>query len=77
MKLNEKFAYSMTNLGLEIRVARIRAELTQKELSQKLFCDQAIVSRLETGKLQVTQERLVAIAQITGIEIGDSCGKEL
>lgn len=56
--------------GIEIKIARIRAQLTQKELAELLFVDRAIVSRLETGKLQVTQERLQAIAQITGIEIG-------
>lgn len=50
-------------------MARIRAELTQKQLSELLFCDQAIISRIETGKMQVSKERLQAIAKITGVEI--------
>jgi transcriptional regulator with XRE-family HTH domain len=56
-------------LGIEIKVARIRAQLTQKELAELLYVDRAIVSRIETDKMQVSEERLRAIAQITGVKI--------
>jgi transcriptional regulator with XRE-family HTH domain len=55
--------------GIDIKVARIRAQLTQKELAELLYCDRAIVSRMETGKMRVSEERLRAIAEITGIQL--------
>jgi transcriptional regulator with XRE-family HTH domain len=55
--------------GLDIKVARIRAQLTQKELAELLYCDRAIVSRIETGKMQVSEKRLRAIARITGVDL--------
>jgi transcriptional regulator with XRE-family HTH domain len=58
--------------GIDIKIARIRAQLTQKELAQRLYCDRAIVSRIETDKMQVSEERLAAIAQITGQNLSEA-----
>ena len=55
--------------GLDIKVARIRARLTQQELAELLFVDRAIVSRIENDRMAVSEGRLMAIAKITGVEI--------
>lgn len=59
-------------IGLEIRVARIRAGLTQAELAQKLYIDRSLISLIELGRSPVGEERLQAIAEITGIDFGSS-----
>ncbi len=56
-------------IGLEIRIARIRAGLTQAELAQKLYIDRSLISLIELERSPVGEERLQAIQEITGVEL--------
>lgn len=47
---------------------RINNNLTQKELSQKLGCTQAMVSKLESGEYNPSVEQLWKIASALGLE---------
>lgn len=41
---------------MAMKGARSREEMTQKKLSKKLGVDQAVVSKIENGKLKITSE---------------------
>lgn len=45
-------------VGNNLRIARINAGYTQKEVADKLQTKQTIYSRYETGKLQLDYEKL-------------------
>lgn len=65
-----------TSIGLEIRVARVRAQLTQAELALALHRDQSVISNYERGKYSPSEETLQAIAEITGIELTSGSPKK-
>lgn len=58
----------MCALGIEIRVARLRAGLTQAELGSVIYRHQTSVSDYEQGKCQPDQQTLIQIAIATGCE---------
>jgi DNA-binding XRE family transcriptional regulator len=55
----------------EIKAARYRANLTQRELAEKLGINRKYLSRLELGQ-RVSPERVTAIAEILGDQKLDS-----
>jgi transcriptional regulator with XRE-family HTH domain len=59
----------MCELAIEIRIARIRAGLTQAQLAASLYCDRATVSRWETGKVPISEEWLDKVEKATGVKI--------
>jgi transcriptional regulator with XRE-family HTH domain len=56
-------------IGLKIRLARVQAELTQKQLATLIHCDQTTVSNWETGRYHPDVTVLGAIEEVTGIKI--------
>lgn len=64
----------MGELGTEIRVARIRAGLSQLDLANLIYRDQSVISDYERGVSIPPLETLTKIAQITGCEelLGDA-----
>lgn len=55
-----------TNVAEILVLCRDRAKLTQQELADKLFVDQAIVSKVENGKIVPSYTMVKAWAQATG-----------
>lgn len=53
----------------DLRDARSKAGLTQTELAEKIGCDQATISRYETGTSDVTKELAPAIATALGLDL--------
>jgi transcriptional regulator with XRE-family HTH domain len=53
-------------LGLRIRIARVRAELSQEQLAKLIYCDQTTISNWERGRYQPDATVLGVIEEITG-----------
>jgi len=60
MEIKERF-------GDAVRTARMAAGLSQEELAMRLDADQAYVSRIEAGRMNVTLETVAAIAEALGV----------
>ena len=43
--------------GVALRAARLRAELTQADLAQKISCEQADISKMESGRIPIGKAR--------------------
>lgn len=56
-------------IGIEIRVARIRAGLNQRELGRRLGISHAAVSDLETGKTKPDLDNLSVVAEVLGVPL--------
>ena len=52
--------------AMELRRVRKRLNLSQKELAQKMSVKREFISRVESGKQNVTLETLYRIAEATG-----------
>jgi transcriptional regulator with XRE-family HTH domain len=57
-------AYSAFNtlLGARVRGAREAAGIDQRDFAKRLKIDRTVVSRIESGKIPLSAERLVQIA---------------
>ncbi|MBO6640318.1 MAG: helix-turn-helix transcriptional regulator [Roseitalea sp.] len=53
--------------GRAVRARRIAAGMSQEELALRLDADQAYVSRIEAGRMNVTLETVAAIAAALGV----------
>ena len=58
-------------VGNNLRIARINAGYTQKEVADKLQTKQTIYSRYETGKLQLDYEKIIILCQLYQIDSTD------
>ena len=64
----------MNVIGKNIKKARIKAELSQKQLSEKLetiavYVCRGSVSRIETGQRIITDIEILGISQILNVSI--------
>jgi transcriptional regulator with XRE-family HTH domain len=53
--------------GKNVRRFRTQAQLSQEELGARLDADQAYVSRLEAGQVNVTIDTLAAVAKALSV----------
>lgn len=58
----------LVNIALSLINYRIKNNLTQKELAQKLGMTQAMVSKLESGEYNPTVKMLYEISKTLGLE---------
>ncbi|AZT91266.1 XRE family transcriptional regulator [Caldicellulosiruptor changbaiensis] len=58
----------LVNIALSLINYRIKNNLTQKELAQKLGMTQAMVSKLESGEYNPTVKMLYEISKALGLE---------
>lgn len=56
-------------IGMEIKVARTRAGLSQRELGKRLGISHAAVSDLETGKTKPDLDNLAVIAEVLDVPL--------
>ena len=54
--------------GLAVREQRKRLNVSQEELAMRIGADQAYVSRIEAGQMNVTLDTVEQIADALGIE---------
>ncbi len=60
----------LKNLGINIKVARLRRCVSQEKLAEMVGISRNSVSLIETGKLHPTILKVVDIAKSLDIEIG-------
>lgn len=53
--------------GIALRAARLRAELTQVELAGKIGCEQADISKMESGRIPIGKARAKKLGAALGI----------
>lgn len=59
------------HVGRALANARLEAGRTQEEVAEILELDKQTISRIETGKSWPSPARLVALASLYGIEVGN------
>ncbi len=57
--------------GLAIRERRKAADISQEELAMRIGADQAYVSRIEAGQMNVTLETAAQFAAALGTDIAE------
>ena len=70
-----------TIIGPRVKTARLKNNLTQKELSAKLetlavYIDRASISKLEQQKRIITDVELMALSQVLYVSVGWLLGLE-
>lgn len=55
--------------GFNLKVARMKKNLTQADLAEKLDVHEKYISRIETGKQNVTIKTIYKIARVLEIEM--------
>ena len=58
-----------TSVGEKIRLLRIKANLSQEELAQKLYFSNSTISNWEKGRREVSMENLHNLASFFGVEV--------
>ena len=58
-------------IGERIRDRRAELGMKQYTLARKVRCDNAVISRIESGVTSVTVERLVDVARALGVDYVD------
>lgn len=59
-----------TKFGRAVKQHRQTAKISQEELAMRLGADQAYVSRIEAGQMNVTLEMIDEIAKALDVEVG-------
>ncbi len=57
-------------IGKRIKKERLKNQLTQEEMAEKIDTSVAYYSRLETGKTKINLKRLVEISDILDVTVG-------
>lgn len=57
--------------GLAVKEQRNRLDVSQEELAMRIGADQAYVSRIEAGQMNVTLETAQQLAEALGLDIGE------
>lgn len=65
----EKFSHICNEVGVKIRKAREGSGLTQGQLAKKLNVSQQVISRIESGRQNVSLETLEGISQRLGLSL--------
>lgn len=58
-------------IGKRVQLARLNASLTQEQLAEKANVSSSFISRLETGKVLPSIERLYMLAEILDVGLQD------
>ena len=57
--------------GLAVKIERNRLNVSQEELAMRIGADQAYVSRIEAGQMNVTLETVEQIAKALQVDVVD------
>ena len=65
------------DIGEKVRILRQRQGLFQKKLAEECSVNQAMISRIETGKVRaIKPELLLKLSEIFGVSVGYLVGDE-
>jgi putative transcriptional regulator len=59
----------LKNLGINIKSARLRRELSQEELAEKCDISRNSITLIETGKINPTILKMISIANALEVDI--------
>ena len=57
------------HIGHRIRNRRIELEWSQRDLADKMGCNHSTITRIETGKIDIQQSRIVQFAEVLNVSI--------
>ena len=63
----------MLKANKNLKILRIKHGLSQKQLSEDLFMDQATYSRIEAGKADLKIDTALAISNVLGADVQEFC----
>lgn len=61
---------------IQLKIARIKKGMTQQELSEKINCSLADISRYETGRIKPPITKLCKLADVLGVSTDYLLGRE-
>lgn len=64
------------NVGDRIRERRIELGWSQRELADKMGYNHSTVGRIETGKVDIPQSRIIQFGEVLGVSVGYLMGSE-
>lgn len=67
-KIFPNLADSARRPGVALRAARFRSDLTQVELATKMHCEQADISKMESGRIAIGKARARKLSALLGID---------
>lgn len=63
-------------IGDRIKQRRIELEWSQRDLAEKMGYNHSTITRIETGKIDITQSRVVQFSEVLGVSIAYLMGWE-
>lgn len=65
----------MLELYRNIRELRTRNHWTQEELASRMgYTDRSMIAKIESGKVDLSQSKIIEFAKVFGVEAGDLMG---
>ena len=64
------------NIGDRIKQRRIELDWSQRELASKMGYNHSTITRIETGKIDISQSRVVQFSKVLGVSIAYLMGWE-
>lgn len=63
-------------IGERIKQRRVELEWSQRDLAEKMGYNHSTITRIETGKIDISQSRVVQFSEILGVSIAYLMGWE-
>jgi transcriptional regulator with XRE-family HTH domain len=57
-------------IGEKIKKRRMELKWSQRELAEKMGYNHSTITRIETGKIDIPQSRIVQFSEVLGVSIG-------
>ncbi len=70
-RLPDALARRRQVIGRNVRLYRLRRDITQAQLARQLGLSRALINRYEGGRVEPADDTLVAIAQALGVSADD------
>lgn len=67
---------SVTTRGLQMKIARLKARLSVRQVAERLGCQPVAVNRYEAGTREPNLDTLVALAQLYRVPVGTFFGED-
>ena len=64
------------NIGDRIKQRRMELDWSQRELASKMGYNHSTITRIETGKIDISQSRVVQFSEVLGVSIAYLMGWE-
>jgi transcriptional regulator with XRE-family HTH domain len=69
LEYSGKVVHNM-KIGEKIKKRRMELKWSQRELAEKMGYNHSTITRIETGKIDIPQSRIVQFSEVLGVSIG-------